>query len=114
MPHAVTTVTPPDESEQKQDEQNREEGKEEMMRVRTNRIRRIGMKMGRPEHPDDRRDNQREHRHARQQMKPMMQTPMTASPALFVMVGRWGIGGLIDGKFFADPDAEFGHVSSSG
>ena len=42
-----------------------------------------------------------------------MQAPMTASAALVVIVGRWGIGGLIDGKFFADADAEFGHVSSS-
>ena len=49
-------------------------------------------------------------------MKPMMQAPVTPSPpALFFIVGRWRIrwGGLIDGKFFADADAEFGHVSSS-
>src|SRR5258708_31200959 len=101
MPHAVMAMTPPREHDQKHDEQNWKEGKEEMMRVRTNRIRCIGIEIGSPEQPDDRGHDQGEHRHARQQMKPMMQAPMTPPSARLVIVGRVGLGGLVHGKFFS-------------
>src|SRR5258708_39557522 len=101
-PHAVAAMAAPRERDQEHDEQYGEERKEEMMRVRTNRIGRNGIKMRRSEQPDDRGNDQRKHRHAGQQMKPMMQAPMTSPLTLLVTVGRWRVGALVDGKFFAD------------
>src|SRR5258705_8684332 len=118
VPHAVAAMAPPCEHNQGHDEQHGKERKEEMMRVRMKRIGRVGtgIETMRPEHPNDCRNDQRKHRHAGQKMQDPMPAPMTpSSPALFLVLGRWGIGGsgFIDGKFLADANAEFGHVSSS-
>src|SRR5258706_16366982 len=110
MPHAVTAMAPPQDGEQKQDQQNGEERKEEMMRVRMKRVRRVRTRIEimRPEQPDDSRDDQGDQRHTGQKMKDPVQAPMTPSSlALFLVIGRWRIGGsgFIDGKFLADANA---------
>src|SRR5258708_33961123 len=96
MPHAVAAMAAPRERDQEHDEQYGEERKEEMMRGRTNRIGRNGIKMRRSEQPDARGNDQCKHRHAGQQMKPIMQAPMTPPSAVLASVGRCRIGGLLD------------------
>src|SRR5882672_3468278 len=113
MVHAVTGAPPPGESEQERNQQHRKDRKKEMMRVRIKCVGRVGpagVEIMRPEEPGDRGDDEREQGYSRQQVKNMMAAPMTAHFApLIVVLGRGRIVWLIDGKLFADADAEFGH-----